>query len=246
MKILILISAHLGDNICSEPAIRAIRAKYPNAHITLASRYGSIFKDYPYLDEIISYKSQLDTSSYDFVFGFDGYRNLPHIVDYLAVDAQVELKDRIPRFLISEEEKQAVRSKFPNIDFARAIIISDEASHVSREWGRKNWDALCSRLDETVHVGMSRSFLRKVKHELAGKTGLRELMTVVSLSKLCICVDSGVSHVAAAVGTPAIVLYGPVNSAARAHKGLTFPIDNMNKVTPDMVLEAKEKYGLDI
>jgi heptosyltransferase-3 len=46
-------------------------------------------------------------------------------------------------------------------------------------------------------------------YNLAGKTTLAELAGVLSQSRLHIGVDSAASHIAAAVGTPTVTLYGP-------------------------------------
>lgn len=48
---------------------------------------------------------------------------------------------------------------------------------------------------------------------LAGRTDLRELAALTAGAKLVICGDTGISHVATAVGTPSVVIYGPVSPA---------------------------------
>ncbi|MDT5074237.1 MAG: hypothetical protein QOH82_3557, partial [Mycobacterium sp.] len=44
---------------------------------------------------------------------------------------------------------------------------------------------------------------------LAGTLGLSGLLALVNDSELVICGDTGVAHVATAVGTPSVVLFGP-------------------------------------
>jgi heptosyltransferase-3 len=46
-------------------------------------------------------------------------------------------------------------------------------------------------------------------YNIAGRTTLAELAGVLSLSSLNVGVDSGATHIAAAVGTPTITIYGP-------------------------------------
>ena len=48
---------------------------------------------------------------------------------------------------------------------------------------------------------------------LAGKTGLRDLACVLKRSSLLVTPDSGPMHLAAAVGTPTVALFGPTNPA---------------------------------
>ncbi|MCK7511191.1 MAG: glycosyltransferase family 9 protein [Desulfobacterales bacterium] len=54
---------------------------------------------------------------------------------------------------------------------------------------------------------------------LAGKTTLAELAGVLHLSRLHIGVDSAAPHIAAAVGTPTVTLYGPADWRYRAPPG---------------------------
>ncbi|HET6795022.1 MAG TPA: glycosyltransferase family 9 protein [Acidimicrobiales bacterium] len=45
---------------------------------------------------------------------------------------------------------------------------------------------------------------------LAGRTGLLELAAVVAAASRVVCGDTGVAHLATALGTPSVVLFGPV------------------------------------
>ena len=47
-----------------------------------------------------------------------------------------------------------------------------------------------------------------------GKTGLRELMTLVRFSRFMVCNDSGIMHLGAAVGRPGIALFGSTDPTA--------------------------------
>lgn len=47
--------------------------------------------------------------------------------------------------------------------------------------------------------------------DLVGKLSFSELVAVVSLADLVICPNTGIMHLAAAVGTPVIALHGPTN-----------------------------------
>ena len=48
-------------------------------------------------------------------------------------------------------------------------------------------------------------------HNLIGKTGLKELFALLSVSRVLICPDSGPAHMATAAGTPVIGLYATSN-----------------------------------
>lgn len=48
---------------------------------------------------------------------------------------------------------------------------------------------------------------------LAGRTGLRELAAIVAAAARVVCGDTGIAHLATALATPSVVLFGPVPPA---------------------------------
>ncbi|MGI9119125.1 MAG: glycosyltransferase family 9 protein [Acidimicrobiales bacterium] len=48
---------------------------------------------------------------------------------------------------------------------------------------------------------------------LAGHTDLLELLAAVAVAERVVCADTGVAHMASAVGTPSVVLFGPASPA---------------------------------
>jgi exopolysaccharide biosynthesis WecB/TagA/CpsF family protein len=59
-----------------------------------------------------------------------------------------------------------------------------------------------------------RGAMRSEALDLTGKTSLRELAAVIRSADLFIGADSGVMHMAAAVGTPVVAIFGPSNADA--------------------------------
>lgn len=106
-----------------------------------------------------------------------------------------------------------------------AILLHPGASSESRCWPVSRWIELASRLRVAGHTvaltGGVQEFRRArliarntgvpIDYVLAGKTSLEELVRVVASARLVVCGDTGVAHVATAVGTPSIVLFGPVS-----------------------------------
>ena len=77
-------------------------------------------------------------------------------------------------------------------------------------------------------------------YNLAGKTTLREMAALLQMSRLHIGVDSAAPHVAAAVGTPTIIIYGPSDWRDWAPPG-----DRNKVVLPDMDCSPCHKKGCD-
>lgn len=68
-------------------------------------------------------------------------------------------------------------------------------------------------LGPLVEAGLLRDF--------RGRTRLRQAVGAVAEAEMLIGLDSGLSHVAAAVGTPAVLMNGPVDARSTAHPGQT-------------------------
>lgn len=96
--------------------------------------------------------------------------------------------------------------------------------------------------------------------DLVGRTDLTALTAVLGECAALVCNDSGAMHVAAAVGTPVVAVFGPTDEQATAPLGehtivsasvfcrpchlRTCPIDHrcMRRVTPAQVLAATRAY----
>ena len=112
-----------------------------------------------------------------------------------------------------------------------------------KEWGLGKWVQIVDWLWTEFRVaaiiigapaereraeGMVRNCAGKV-YNLAGKTTLAELAGILQLSRLHIGVDSAAPHIAAAVGTPTVTLYGPSDWRYWAPPG-----ERHRVVVPDM------------
>ena len=79
----------------------------------------------------------------------------------------------------------------------------------------KNTDLNIVLLGTSDHVASAESLLREVKSDrvksLAGKTNLLELSSVLESSDFVIGPDSGPGHLASAVNTPYVSLFGPTD-----------------------------------
>jgi ADP-heptose:LPS heptosyltransferase len=103
------------------------------------------------------------------------------------------------------------------------IGLHTGASDPSRRWPAESFARLGDRLAERRQArivltgsdqerSLTASVCRMMKApaiDLAGITDLGELAAVISTLDLLVTNDTGVSHVAAATGTPSIVLFGP-------------------------------------
>jgi heptosyltransferase-2 len=131
--------------------------------------------------------------------------------------------------LISDERKMAARSRLAalGIDPAKKLVVLGAGSANSRA---KRWpverfaelsDRLQSEFDANVVLLGSKDDVKIAAQlvdiskrrpiDLAGETELDEAAAIISTADLMISNDMGLAHLAPAVGTPTIVLFGPTN-----------------------------------
>ncbi len=79
---------------------------------------------------------------------------------------------------------------------ARAVIVGSEEASASAQ----------TIVDETVRGGADAPPI-----DLTGRTTLKELVAVIAEMRVLVTNDSGPMHVAAAVGTPTVAIFGPTN-----------------------------------
>jgi 3-deoxy-D-manno-octulosonic-acid transferase/heptosyltransferase-1 len=103
------------------------------------------------------------------------------------------------------------------------IVVSPVALWETKLWQNEKFARLADRINEELDMkviltGAERKILDDIQRRmrtssinLGGQTTLRELACLYRQAKLVISTDSGPMHLAAAVGTPVIALFGPTD-----------------------------------
>jgi len=138
----------------------------------------------------------------------------------------IDTDDAVPQLWISDDTRRCVREilvREKANGFRQCISINPFSRWSYKEWNPDRWIEIINWLwrDFSIPVFVigSRDELPKVDalirrcdarpFNFAGKTTLAELAGLLSLSRLHIGVDSAAPHIAAAVGTPTVTIYGP-------------------------------------
>jgi lipopolysaccharide heptosyltransferase II len=140
--------------------------------------------------------------------------------------AGVELQFAKPKIFLSDEDiagGQKALKDFGIDDGEKFAAIAFRAVGESRRWGVDNYMELTKKLIaehnlKVVLIGKDDDRIEGEKiasgagssrvYNLAGKTGVRELASILTQSLMFIGNDSGAAHLAAAVGVPLVVLSG--------------------------------------
>lgn len=152
-------------------------------------------------------------------------KNMVHVyLDFLR-EIGLNVEDSLPRLMVSNEEKNNIDRRL--IEWGVAEEEKLIALNTGGTWPTKRWkiegfaelaDILNRQYGKVIFVG-SKGDLDRVEKIKAlmetdpviatGKTTLKELAALLERCQLVISNDSGPVHVAAAVGTPTITIFGP-------------------------------------
>lgn len=151
-------------------------------------------------------------------------------------------------FPLRESDWQELRQAFAAMDRSMPpaggyACVHPGARLPSRRWPPEYFAALADRLagsglsivltgagEEAPLTAAVRHAMRHPALDFTGKTGLGALAALIAQARLIVCNDTGVSHVAAAVGTPSVVVCSGADPArwapldARRHRVLHRPM----------------------
>ncbi len=270
MRILISRLSALGDTVCTLPVAKALKAKFPECHITwvVDPRFAGIVECSDSVDEIVRCKPSFSVSSlpsfpspFDLALDMQGLSKsalvvwrakagrklgyhwqrevarffsqpvLPdpssvHVVDQYVdvarcagadvVDAQFGLEPK-------EEDRTAMRQLLSDSGISGPFVLFNAGAG----WASKRWvpshfatvaELLAAKGVQTALIGGKAPADQEAAQQvvdacpvpvanLLGKTSVRELVALISLSNAHVGGDTGSTHVAAALGVPAIGLY---------------------------------------
>ncbi|MCK4547388.1 MAG: glycosyltransferase family 9 protein [Candidatus Eisenbacteria sp.] len=138
----------------------------------------------------------------------------------------IEVGDKRVEIQIGDLHRRAIREFLAGLgigDEDRIVSLSPSAKWQAKQWKPESYARLARMLREAgwrviILWGPGENLLAEQISEAAGdgvfigpRANLKELAAMVEISSMLIGTDSGVTHVAEAVGTPSIVLYGPTD-----------------------------------
>jgi len=160
--------------------------------------------------------------------GFGAKHEVEYWLDVVAL-LGARTDDPSLEMAIREEDEAFVNAQIPMTDDQRPLVAIHPGSggySLARRWDAEGFarvaDALVERYGaRIVLVGTPADGISKVASlmhseavNLEGKTTLKRLAAVLRRCDLFIGADSGVMHLACAVGTPVVAIFGPSNHKA--------------------------------
>jgi ADP-heptose:LPS heptosyltransferase len=146
-----------------------------------------------------------------------------------AAGATIEPADYIPRLYVdavaAAEVAALLRSRGVTTADIVVVVHVGAANGTAKRWPVQHWAVLADRLiaETGVRVVLTGAAddrrltravdiaMREQPVDLAGETTLPQLVALLARAQLVISGDSGPLHIAGAVGTPVVAIYGPTD-----------------------------------
>lgn len=231
-KILFMQHSAAGDVLMTTQCFKGIKRVHPGMKLVYMTKkqFQDIIESNPYVDEIIDWNEKI-SDKYSVVYNPHGEKILPGGWNNL----DVRLHDMYPYFCEVKRDNiyiEQVNPELPNLPKDYIVVHSTGGQGEYRSY--KHIDMATKKLPfPIVQIGGALDLVcRNAKLDLRAKLTFRESAWVMAHAKGAICIDSVVSHLAGAIGTLAVVLFGPAPSR------VTGPRDDAGNITcigPEMM-----------
>lgn len=223
-----------GDVLLMTPALRRLRQVYQDAQIACFVNHAELLWHNPDVDFVFSdfagcgdLNSQMCRSANDLWFHID-YRSKcvsgldRHIVDVICEFCGVSSSSNIPILVLTPAERQRGCELVHALFEARPdsiVVLHCRASTVNREWRDSNWTKLIREFPNTgfIQVGGKGDGLVDGIANACGQWSLRETASAIAACDAIVAIDSWISHAAAAMKTPGVVIFGSTAPKAFGH-----------------------------
>lgn len=207
--VLLEIKWRLGDEIMALPIYEAMKAGNPDVYLTVFCNYPDLLRDNPFVDVVNDLWSEPD----EYRLLRDAARDVPRLEHYAA-------RAGLPH------PSQWRTTRRPHLQYwnwhvdlldelpeaGPRVVLCSGASWPTKRWPVDRWRGLANGLTalgcQVVQLGHGDAPIG-AGVDLAGRTSVREAACVLRSSRLAVVSDSGLMHLARAVGTPTVALFGP-------------------------------------
>jgi len=233
-----------GDVLVTTPVVHALRHKHPRARIVVWTEATEVFADNPDVDLLVACSSGFQPTPDDILINLDeAYERNPrqHMLLSYAEAAGVTLGDPRLRLHPTAWDYRVLANALgqrPGVANAQQLVALHMCATPDRAWPAEHWGRLAQALLAEPDLGIvvvgAGNDLRLPDHprvlDLHGRVDLRSSAIGVALADVLVGSDSFMLHVAGAVGTDAVGLYGIAEPVTRmpigAHQeGLLAPVE---------------------
>jgi heptosyltransferase-2 len=172
-------------------------------------------------------------------------RNPKHVIDYYSETLRkygIELENKLPGIFVDDVEKVWAAKYLASRDLSENTLligICPGASYGTKQWSKDNFKLICQQLTSGTNNQIllfeqqgGEDLIRYISQGVdpsriicAVGFSLKKVIALMNRCKLMLTNDSGLMHIASALGIPTIALFGPTHP-----KLGFFPLGNKNIV----------------
>lgn len=234
-----------GDVLQATPIVRAVRQRFPDHTIVVSTDIDEVFAGNPNVDLLMATSSGFRPRPDDQVINLDvAYERRPkqHILSAYAEEAGVTLPNPALELHLDRRDyaqvNQWMAGAGPSWGTVKRIVAVHMGATPDRSWPPSHWAEFLSAFSSDTEVGIiavgaGADFQPPAAERilnLVNRLDLRETAAAIATADLLVGPDSALLHIAAAVGTPAVGLYGMADPRLRVPFGadqtaLRSPVD---------------------
>ena len=215
----------VGDNLFITAVAREIHAVDPSVSVSVVAKYGELFENNPHVSSFStelrrfwmrrSLRHRLNKLPLPRRYYYMEYElglGREHVLTQLS--RRVLGPDYVPALQIDlhleQSELDQVRPLVPDRPFVTTHSVGKTTFSSNKEWYPERFQTVVDSFAELpfVQVGQESDPPLRGCIDLRGKLTLRQLAAVIKLARLNLCQEGGLMHLAAAVGTHSVVIWG--------------------------------------
>lgn len=171
-------------------------------------RYSSAFAKYIHANKLESLDFEANNKSEDFT-----HEKRERTLISLKNPYQLSPEELKPYIKLSQEELEEAENRLSKLGIKKPVALHPFATHETKTWTEKRWKELSLALREKeiehIFIGVGNSSFNESQESFINKTSLRQSAALLAHCKALITGDSGPMHLARAVQTKVVALYGP-------------------------------------
>ncbi len=212
----------IGDQLAATPVFRELKRRLPAENLRVYEPYHpELWKHNPYMNRgnhENGVRIHLDSPG-------AGERIAQHYAKKVQIalgwKEEFILEDDTPEIYLTDAE----RSVWYDVDKQRGVAINGDAGWKTRRWPyfKDLATELLARGYPVYHVGHDGSPALPCTKSFKNKLTLRQTAVLLSQCSRLVCNDTGLFHLAAAVGIPCTAIFGYIPATERAYKMTSCP-----------------------
>lgn len=216
----------LGDELMALPVLAALRARYPREYITLLSNFPELFVKQQVADSVNLLPPRVDR----YLLMRGAPRQVERLAHY-AARAGIPRPDLSPRLSLPSLPSQWA-DRLP-AGSGPLIALAPGASWPNKRWLPQHWAILAKLLAadgaRLLVLGHGDEPIPGDWISLIDQTSVFEAGQILARATLLVACDSGLMHLALAVGTPTVALFGPTDPRFLSNSPLLYPVISKEK-----------------